>query len=78
MDKSKKILKLLSSFVENGILSSQDVKNELLTNLKFKKDNILDKLNLVSREEYEILKKIVQKHEKEIKKLNKIKKVKKS
>ena len=78
MDKSKKLLKLLSTFVENGILSSQDIKNELLTNLKFRKDNMLDKLDLVSREEYEILKKIVQKHEKEIKKLTKVKKAKKS
>ena len=38
MNNSEKLLKLLSSFVENGILSSQDVKKELLTNLNFKKD----------------------------------------
>ena len=41
MSKSEKILKLLSSLVENGILSSQDVKSEILNSLKFKKDEII-------------------------------------
>ena len=46
----------------------------------FKKDKIINKLQLVSREEFEVLKKIVQKQEATIKKLEKkkIKKVKKS
>ena len=76
MNNSKKILKLISSFVENGILTSQDAKKEILNNLKFKKDEIIDKLDLVPRQEFEILKKIILKQDKEIKKLKKIKKVK--
>jgi len=71
MRNSDKILKMLSSLVENGILSTQDAKNEILNNLKFKKDNFFEKLQIVSREEFEVLKKIVQKQEKEIEKLKK-------
>jgi BMFP domain-containing protein YqiC len=78
MENSEKIIKLISSFVENGILSTQDVKKELENNLKFTKDNIVEKLKLVPRREFEILKKIVQKQDKEIKKLKKIKKAKRS
>jgi|TARA_B100000959_G_C14964647_1_gene617222 BMFP domain-containing protein YqiC len=78
MKNSEKLLELISVFIKNGILTSQDVKKEMLNNLKFKKDNLIDKLQLVSREEFEILKKIVQKQDKEIKKLKKTKKAKKS
>ena len=76
MNNSEKILKLISSFVENGILTSQDAKKEILNKLKFQKDDIIDKLDLVPRQEFEILKKIVLKQNKEIKKLKKTKKVK--
>jgi len=80
MSNSEKILKSLSSLIENGILTSKDIKQEISTDLKFKKDKIINKLDLVSREEFEVLKKIVQKQEAIIKKLSKskIKKVKKS
>tara|TARA_B100000941_G_scaffold277313_1_gene240691 strand:- start:998 stop:1240 length:243 start_codon:yes stop_codon:yes gene_type:complete len=80
MNKSEKILKSLSSLIENGILTSKDIKKEISNDFKFKKDQIINKLNLVSRVEFEILKKIVQKQDMEIKKLKKekIKKVKKS
>ncbi len=78
MNNSEKLLELISAFIKNGILTSQDAKKEILTSLKFKKDNIIDKLQLVSREEFEILKRIVQKQDKEIKKLKKNKKIKKA
>ena len=81
MKNSEKILKTLSSLIENGILTSKDIKKEISTDLKFKKDKIINKLELVSREEFEILKKIVQKQDSIIKKLlknNKTKKAKKS
>ena len=77
MNNSEKILKSLSSLIENGILTSKDIKKEISTDLKFKKDKIIGKLDLVTREEFEILKKIVQKQDTIIKKLNKSKKVKK-
>tara|TARA_Y100001958_G_scaffold82285_1_gene55662 strand:- start:601 stop:843 length:243 start_codon:yes stop_codon:yes gene_type:complete len=80
MSKSEKILKSISGLIENGILNSQDIKKEITTDLKFKKDKIINKLELVSREEFEVLKKIVQKHDAILKKLEKkkAKKAKKS
>ena len=71
MSNSEKILKTLSSIIEGGILTSKDIRKELSTDLKFKKDKIISKLDLVSREEFEVLKKIVQKQEAIIKKLEK-------
>ena len=71
MSNSEKILKSLSSLIENGILTSKDIRKEISTDWKFKKDKIINKLELVSREEFEVLKKIVQKQEIKIKKMAK-------
>jgi len=71
MRNSEKLLKTLSSLIENGILTSKDIKKELSTDLKFKRDKIINKLELVSREEFEVLKKVVQKQESILKKLSK-------
>ena len=78
MKNSEKILKSISSLIENGILTSKDIRKEISTDLKFQKDKIINKLELVSREEFEVLKKIVQKQDSTIKKLIKIKKTKKA
>ena len=75
MINSEKVLKLISNFVETGILTSQDAKKELVNNLKFKRDNLINKLQLVSRDELNILKKIIEKQQKQIDKLRKNKKV---
>tara|TARA_X000000368_G_C23017280_1_gene706326 strand:- start:488 stop:733 length:246 start_codon:yes stop_codon:yes gene_type:complete len=77
MNNSEKLLKLISTFIENGILTTQDVKKEMMSTFKFNKDNLAEKLKLVSREEFEVLKKIVQKQNKEINKLKRIKAAKK-
>ena len=77
MNNSEKIIKAISSLIENGILTSKDIKKELSTDLKFKKDKIINKLELVSRQVFEVLKKIVQKQNLEIKKILKNKKTKK-
>ena len=78
MSNSEKILKTISSLIENGILTSNDIKKEISTDLKFKKDKIINKLQLVSREEFEVLKKLVQKQDATIKKLMKSKNTKKA
>ena len=78
MSNAEKILKSLSGLIENGILTSKDIRKEISTDLKFKKDKIINKLDLVSREEFEVLKKIVQKQDATIKKLIKNKKTKKA
>ena len=59
-------------------MTANDIKKELVTNFQFKKDNLINQLDLVSREEFEVLKKLVEKQDIEIKKLKKVKKVKKS
>jgi BMFP domain-containing protein YqiC len=71
MNKSEKILKLLSNFIETGILTSQDTKKELINSLKFKRDNLINKLQLVSRDEFNVLKKIIEKQQKQINLLKK-------
>tara|TARA_B100002052_G_C15381380_1_gene375571 strand:+ start:248 stop:493 length:246 start_codon:yes stop_codon:yes gene_type:complete len=78
MNNSDKILKTISNLLEKGILTSKDIKREISTDLKFKKENIINKLNLVSRDEFEILKKIIQNQDLTIKKLLKKKKTKKA
>ena len=77
MSNSEKILKTLSSLIENGILSTKDIQKEISTDLKFTRDKLINKFELVSREEFEVLKKLVQKQELVIKKLSKNKKFKK-
>ena len=78
MSNSEKLLKTLSSLVENGILTSKDIKKEISTDLKFTRDKLINKFQLVSREEFEILKRLVQKQELAIKKLSNKKSTKKS
>ena len=81
MSNSEKLLKTLSSLIENGILTSKDIQKEISTDMKFTRDKLINKFQLVSREEFEILKKLVQKQELAIRKLSnkrKPKKVKKS
>ena len=80
MSNTKKILETISKLIENGILTSNDIKKEISSDFKFKKDKLIKNLELVSRDEFEVLKKIVQKQDLTIKKLQKkkTKKVKKS
>ena len=74
------MLKTLSSLIENGILTSKDIQSEISDDFKFRRDNLINKLQLVSKNEFNVLKKIVQKQEIIIKKLSKkiIKKARKS
>ncbi len=81
MKNSEKVLKMLSGFIEMGILTSQDLKKELQNSVKFKKESLVNKFDLVTKEEVVILKKIIEKQQKEINNLKKkisIKKAKKS
>ncbi len=78
MSNSEKILKTITDLIENGILTSKDIKKEISSDLKFKKDKLIGKLQLVKREEFEVLKKLVQKQDKIIKDLQKKKKVKRA
>ena len=76
MSNSEKLLKTLSGLIENGILTSKDIQKEISTDLKFTRDKLINKFQLVSREEFEVLKKLVKKQDSVIKKLSKKKKLK--
>ena len=76
MEKYNKLLGNITKLIEKGLLTSQDLKKDAEGLLKFKMEIIANKLNLVSREEFEVQKKIIEKLQKELTKL-KIQKIKK-
>ena len=66
MNNSEKLLKMLSGLIETGVLTSQDISKALLTSVKFNKEKFASKLDLVTRDEFNVLKKIIEKQQKEI------------
>ena len=76
MEKYNKLLRNITELIEKGLFTSKDLKKEMEDSLKFKMEVIANKLNLVSREEFEIQKKMIEKLQKGLIKF-KIKKIKK-
>ena len=76
MKNSKFVFDKITKLLEQGIISSRDLNNELITILKSKRDEIVFKMKLTSKDEFEVLSKRVENLEKKIEKLN-IKKNKK-
>jgi len=74
MSKSKFVIDRLAKLFEQGLISYKDLSNEIINILKSKKDEIIFKLDLPSKEEFEILKKRVEKLENKSKKTKKVKK----
>ena len=66
MNNPEKILKMVSKLIETGVLTSQDVAKSIITSAKFNKEKIANKLDLVTREEFDVLKKVIEKQQKEI------------
>ena len=77
MKNSKFVIDKIARLFEQGIVSSKDITNELLTILKSKRDELVFKLKLTSKDEFEVLSKRVENLEKKIEKLQ-LKKRKKS
>ena len=69
MEKYNKLLRNITELIEKGLFTSKDLKNEVEDLLKFKMEIIASKLNLVSREEFEVQKKITEKLQKDLVKL---------
>ena len=69
MEKYNKLLKNITKLLEKGLINSKDMRNELENLVKFKMEIIANKLNLVSREEFEVQKKIIEKLKEDLKKL---------
>ena len=83
MKNSKFIIDKLAKVFEQGIISSKALSSELLNILKSKRDEIVFKMKLTSKDEFDILSKRVENLESKFKKLKlksrkKIKLVKKS
>ncbi len=75
MEKYNKLLRNITEMIEKGLFTSKDLKKEVENSLRFKMEIIANKLNLVSREEFDVQKKIIENLKKDIIRL-KIKKKK--
>jgi len=78
MEKYNKLLRNITKLIEKGLFTSKDLKKEVEDSLKLKIEIIANKLNLVSREEFEVQKKIIEKLQKDLIKLKIKKTIKKT
>ena len=69
MEKYNKLLRNITELIEKGLFSSKDLKKEVEDSIKLKMEIFASKLNLVSREEFEIQKKMIVKLQKDLIKL---------
>tara|TARA_Y100000768_G_C23868131_1_gene629128 strand:- start:656 stop:907 length:252 start_codon:yes stop_codon:yes gene_type:complete len=83
MKNSKFIFDKFTKLFEQGLITSKDLTQELISILKSKRDEIVFKMKLTSKDEFDVLSKRVENLEKQIKvskliKKNKTKRAKKS
>jgi hypothetical protein len=71
MSKSKFIIDKFARLIEEGFISYKDFSSEVLNLLKSKRDEIIFKMKLTSKEETEVLNKRIENLEKKIQKLEK-------
>ena len=71
MKNSKFIIEKLGKIFEQGIISSKDLSSELFNILRSKRDEIVFKMKLTSKDEFDVLSKRVENLENKIKKLDK-------
>ena len=69
MKNSKFVIDRIAKLIEQGIVSSKDITSEILSILKSKRDELVFKLKLTSKDEFEILSKRVEILEKKIEKI---------
>ena len=56
MSKTKILLDRLAKLIDEGMLTSRDIGDEIKNSLNYKKERVINKLNLVTRDEFEIQK----------------------
>ena len=83
MKNSKFVFEKITKLFEEGLVSSRDLTNELISILKSKRDEVVFKMRLTSKDEFEVLSKRVENLEKKVEKLElkekkKIKRAKRS
>ena len=71
MSKSKFVIDKLAKLFEQGLISYKDLSSEILSILRSKRDEVVFKMELASKEEIEIINKRIESLEKKIKKLEK-------
>jgi polyhydroxyalkanoate synthesis regulator phasin len=71
MSKSKFVIDKLAKLFEQGLISYKDLSSEILNILRSKRDEVVFKMELASKEEIEIINKRIENLEKKIKKLEK-------
>ena len=74
MTKSKFVIDKLAKLFEQGLISYKDLSSEIFNILRSKRDEIVFKMKLTSKEETDILIKRVENLEKKLEKLEKSKK----
>ena len=66
MEKYNKLLRNITELIEKSLFSSKGLKKEVEDSIKLKMEIIANRLNLVSREEFEVQKKMIKKLQKEL------------
>jgi len=78
MSKSRFVLDKFAKLIEQGLLSYKDLSEEIINILKSKRDEIVLRMKLTSKEEFEILNKRVISLEKKLNKIKRSKSTKKT
>ncbi len=78
MSKSRFVIDKFAKLFEQGLLNYKDLSNEILNILKSKRDEIVFKMKLTSKEETDILNKRLENLEKRVEILEKLNKKKKT
>jgi hypothetical protein len=71
MTKSKFVIDKLTKLFEQGLISYKDLSSEIINVLRYKRDEIIFKMKLTSKEETDILVKRIENLEKKINNLEK-------
>ena len=78
MSKSRFVFDKFAKLIEQGLVNYKDISDELISILKSKRDEIVFKMKLASKEEVYILNKRISNLEKKLEKKNKRKKINKA
>ena len=78
MSKSRFVLDKFAKIIERGLINYKDLSDEIVNILKSKRDEIIFRMKLTSKEEFEILNKRVRSLEKRLDEIKKIKSSKKT
>ena len=78
MSKSRFVIDKFAKLIEQGLLSYKDLSEEIINILKSKRDEMVFKMKLTSKEEFDILNKRVSNLEKQLKEVKNAKSSKKT